>query len=44
MDQYSGAFCSLEEPVTPLVEFPDLHPSKEHHHPDADKITRLAWN
>lgn len=43
VDLYSGAFCSLEEPTTPLPEFPELHPSGEHHHPDADTITKLAW-
>jgi hypothetical protein len=37
-------FCSLEEPTTPLEEFPEIHPSAEHHHPDADTITELAWH
>lgn len=44
VDEYSGAFCSLEDTTTPLSEFPELHPTAEHHHPDADKITKLAWN
>ena len=37
-------FCSLEEPTTPLEEFPEIHPGAEHHHPDADTITQLAWH
>ncbi len=40
---YSGAFCSLEEPPG-VTEFPEVHPSGEHHHPDADTITKLAWH
>jgi hypothetical protein len=41
---YSTPFCSLEKPDAPLEEFPEVHPTGEHHHPDADKITQLAWH
>jgi len=40
---YTSPFCSLEEPPG-VAEFPEVHTSGEHHHPDADIITRLAWH
>ena len=43
IEEYNGAFCSLEEPPG-IEEFPEIHVSDEHHHPLADTITKLAWN